>query len=708
MPKRSEEEKQRRRELNAQKKAAREEKKQKELQEAQQREQERLEKERKLQQELDSIHPRGSDDGLCYLHSLADDSLQNICSFLNASSLGNFTMTNSAFREALPWLRNIHLFSRVATQSISNSNVANNIGRVDALIQMFLQEEEVTNGLLVSALEGCGDTGRLIAKSVKGAAKKTESAKTADEYIAYGRFVEEALCGYSVQKSRENPTETTFLPPIVNGRFASASPEHSLCRFGGDGEKCGGCSGVCSWGVGKRGQLGNGKREDESEPFRLLGGIGYGIRIVQVSAGGGLVRVAHSLLLTDTGRVLSFGNAQYGQLGHGYDAGNQLPDVLRPKYIEYFSHVQCTCVSAGELHSAVTTSDGDLYTWGDAFCGQLGHGDRRPQLLPKQVTKGDLDDEVISVVCCGARQSLALTEEGDVFSFGLGLFGVLGRSFTPYEYHSDAVAANLGEDEDVIGDGGPAAAAAAIPVNNRQDNAFEIDESMRINIDLIANLTLDDGSDQCIPKKIEVLDGIRIVAISAGHRHSMFLDKEGTLYTCGSGKAGELGHGDNQKQEFPMRVKEFESLGTQVIQMSAGVDMSMAVTSSGEVFSWGKTKGGRIGLNAPSSQNEDVSIPRRVYLVDKNGCDLKAVDVECGYVHSLIVGLNGSLHLCGGVGTDGQEDGQLDRENEGRPTQLENFSIWHRLAEPREVKTSVKWKKYGKYELKGRRSMMSD
>ena len=77
-----------------------------------------------------------------------------------------------------------------------------------------------------------------------------------------------------------------------------------------------------------------------------------------------------------------------------------------------------------------------------------------------------------------------------------------------------------------------------------------------------------------------------------------------------------------------------------------------------------------IGLNAPSSQNEDVSIPRRVNLVDKNGCDLKAVDVECGYVHSLIVGLNGSLHLCGGVGTDGQEDGQLDRANEGKSKSL--------------------------------------
>lgn len=49
---------------------------------------------------------------------------------------------------------------------------------------------------------------------------------------------------------------------------------------------------------------------------------------------GGLVRVAHSLLLTSTGRVLSFGTGQYGALGHGYSGGKQLPDILRPTYIE--------------------------------------------------------------------------------------------------------------------------------------------------------------------------------------------------------------------------------------------------------------------------------------------------------------------------------------------------------------------------------------
>jgi len=74
------------------------------------------------------------------------------------------------------------------------------------------------------------------------------------------------------------------------------------------------CNGtdLASWGVGKRGQLGHGRREDEKFPRPLVGGIGYGIRIVQVAAGGGLVRVAHSLLLTSNGKVLSFGTGQYG------------------------------------------------------------------------------------------------------------------------------------------------------------------------------------------------------------------------------------------------------------------------------------------------------------------------------------------------------------------------------------------------------------
>lgn len=84
-----------------------------------------------------------------------------------------------------------------------------------------------------------------------------------------------------------------------------------------------------------------------------------------------------------------------------------------------------------------------------------------------------------------------------------------------------------------------------------------LDDQMRNQLDLLTNLTLDDSSDQCIPKVIDSLQGIRIVGASAGHRHSIFLDAQGNVYTCGDGSGGALGHGNTQKQEIPMKIIYF-------------------------------------------------------------------------------------------------------------------------------------------------------
>lgn len=139
--------------------------------------------------------------------------------------------------------------------------------------------------------------------------------------------------------------------------------------------------------------------------------------------------------------------------------------------------------------------------------------------------------------------------------------------------------------------------------------------------------------------------------------------------------------------------------------MSAGVDMSMAVDTSGNVYAWGKASDGRLGLGI--GKNE-ITIPRKVDVGDAN---FKAVDVECSYVHAMIVGLDGSVYQCGGVGTDGKDDGQElddDDERKGYPALLQGLNIWHRIAEPKEKVVKQQWSKYGKYELKGRSKMMQE
>eukprot|EP00977_Amphora_coffeiformis_P028794 scaffold37104_cov183-Amphora_coffeaeformis.AAC.3 len=689
MPKALDEDQLRRKQALAEKRAAR--KKAKEEQDKREAEEaaRKAEEERKRKEENPDAQDEEGDKE-CYLIQLPEDAMLNLFHFLSATELGRLTLAARSVHDFLANARASFLVSRLKTS------------RIEILANQTEAEE-----LMQKALSAGGETGRLVPKG-------NYVKKAHPEFISYARFLEEAVTGYCVMSKvgrdsnggdDEEEKEIEF-SKHVEGRFVSVSPEHSLCRVGGDGAKCGaGGSGVSSWGVGKRGQLGHNKREDQAlPPRRLLGGFGYGIRIVQVAAGGGLVRVAHSLLLTSTGLVYSFGTGQYGALGHGYSAAKQLPDQIRPTLIRSLATEKCVCVAAGELHSATITSDGDLYTWGDGFCGQLGHADRRPQVLPKQVIPGGLEDECVATVSCGSRHTIAVTDDGEVFTFGLGHFGVLGRSFTPFEHSAEAAVAALGGEEvaelmpgqdDIPAP--PVAAAAAPPVQR------DFGEELRQHLDLIANLSLEDSSDQCIPRRVESLENIKIVQGSAGHRHTLLLDENGGLYSCGAGTGGCLGHGDTLPQMYPVRITSFYDDNVRIRQISAGVDVSMAVSIKGDAYAWGKPDGGRIGLGLLRGE---VTHPRRVPVTDEKGKPLAVVDVTCSYVHSLIAAVDGTVHLCGNVGIEGQLDTQREEDalkHGGKPTMIEDFNIWHRLEEPKENQVKPKnYKKYGKYEIKGR------
>lgn len=89
---------------------------------------------------------------------------------------------------------------------------------------------------------GGGETGRTLPRKKKG--KNAE--ESADEFVAYARFLNESVHGYSPLGFRaDNEKNKALAPRFINGRYVSASPEHALIRVGGDGQKCGaGGSGV--------------------------------------------------------------------------------------------------------------------------------------------------------------------------------------------------------------------------------------------------------------------------------------------------------------------------------------------------------------------------------------------------------------------------------------------------------------------------------
>ena len=195
----------------------------------------------------------------------------------------------------------------------------------------------------------------------------------------------------------------------------------------------------------------------------------------------------HAMALTVDGKVFSWGEGDDGKLGHCSRLSCE-----KPRLIEALKAKRVRDVACGSSHSAAITSNGELYTWGCGEYGRLGHGDNVTQLRPKQVKA--LAGQRVIQVACGSRdaQTLALTDEGLVYSWGDGDFGKLGRG----------------------------------------------------------------GSEGCsVPQNVEKLNGVGICQIECGAQFSLALSKSGLVWTWGKGDYYRLGHGNDQHVRKPTVVE---------------------------------------------------------------------------------------------------------------------------------------------------------
>ncbi|KAL4290560.1 hypothetical protein GQ457_14G018790 [Hibiscus cannabinus] len=85
-------------------------------------------------------------------------------------------------------------------------------------------------------------------------------------------------------------------------------------------------------------------------------------------------------------------------------------------------------VECGEYHSCAVSLSGEMYSWGGSSgnSGLLGHGSETSQQIPNNLN-GSLEGIHASSVSCGPWHTAVVTSTGQLFTFGDGTFGVLGH-----------------------------------------------------------------------------------------------------------------------------------------------------------------------------------------------------------------------------------------------------------------------------------------
>jgi E3 ubiquitin-protein ligase HERC4 len=122
---------------------------------------------------------------------------------------------------------------------------------------------------------------------------------------------------------------------------------------------------VFTLGANSECQLGRKTDEDSTNVPRLVKGS-WQYPVVQVTCGD-----KHTLILTADCQVFGWGSNSYHQVGLPF-GGARIP---KPEHIELPCGVPVVQVVAGGCHSLALTVSGCLYSWGKNNFGQLGVGD---------------------------------------------------------------------------------------------------------------------------------------------------------------------------------------------------------------------------------------------------------------------------------------------------------------------------------------------
>jgi len=294
----------------------------------------------------------------------------------------------------------------------------------------------------------------------------------------------------------------------------------------------------------------------------------------------------------ECGALLFSGLTDYG-MRNQHDQFNKTEDVKwDPHRYQALEGIRFREVSSGPVayFALAITEDGEVYAWGLNVKGQLGMGDNRNRKTPTRMES--MKDHNVVAVAVGRQHCLMLTDMGEVYACGDNACGQAGI--------------------------GKARSAANLPV--------KVDDKAM-------------GS---------------VKSVRCGDEFSLFLTDEGKVYACGSPENGYLGHGSEDKEiqnrkdvfhyayapnEIDLFVEkedgEVVSHGQpNIVYIDCGTNHSCAIDDQERLFTWGFGGYGRLGHN--STANELLPRLMKCWYRTTGRADGGVTKVWCGGQFSIV------------------------------------------------------------------------
>lgn len=366
-------------------------------------------------------------------------------------------------------------------------------------------------------------------------------------------------------------------------------------------------SNLYCWGFGKYGQVGKQFINYSIDPIYIQ--LEYETQdddIFQLYSGEN-----HNAILTFNSTLYTFGKNVFGQLGLGNTNYAYFPQIVK-----FPDNIKITKVSLGGEHTLAKSENGMVFSFGLNIFGQLGTGDTNIRTSPTKVNINGLDNnEDIVDICAGAQHSLLISSKFRIFTCGYGKNGSLGfgicedvLNFSPIENSHFVSKSKNGIKKVICG----VYHSCCIFTNDTDFAIWGVGDILKypeITINNVSNII---SHEDCQIKDIKIGDDFLLL-----------LTSNDSVYACGKNNQGQLGLGHNNDKISFTKILFDEKIQ----QVEAGFEHVIAITFDKKIYGWGSNEYGQLSLIDQTTYNKPTFL---TYLTQ-----LDIMQFSCGGYHNI-------------------------------------------------------------------------